>query len=684
MFTNPTKEVSGMAMVIKNNISGTNVLNRLNKNTKSLAKNLKQLSSGQKINGAGDDTSGYSISERMRVQIRSLEADVQNVQNGSSMLGVASGAIDSIVEELRNLKELALNSANDHNTDLDRQTLQKEYEQRKANINDIASSTNYNGKLLINGNFENFLLKMQRTRENAASDVENEWWRNELRDADSRALNPNAASVSPPTNVRQLPPASGITTTITTNGVYDITGLTGQLSISSSATNVMLTGTSGADLFVVANNNTLLDLWLDNVTINTSAYQRPSINMSNGGDNKTLHLLGTNNITNSDADSMAIIQFGYGANNSLTICGEGGTLNVSDSNSSGRTGAIIGVPRGQSGGNLIIDQGVTINAQGKTNGAGIGSSAAWSGSTGAMGDIVIGYDAKINVSVEGNGAAIGVGANGGIGGDITIYPGAEVHAYSTQGAGIGSGIGGQCGSITICSDTIVDASTVGVSSGIGIGAPSASPSFNSNCGPVTIYSGADVQSSSGQTAIGSPSTIYGGSQIVTSPPQNNILSEELYFWGNRKISVPTSPEDLNQLGISSGSDNALVLQSGTKAGQAMNCYLAKMSSDRLGLDNTALVPQEEAIRALAYIDAGLEYALDEATNVGAYMSRLEYTKDNLTISNENVQSSESVIRDADMASTMTEFTKNNILTQAAQSMLAQANQSASNVLSLLQ
>ena len=79
----------------------------------------------------------------------------------------------------------------------------------------------------------------------------------------------------------------------------------------------------------------------------------------------------------------------------------------------------------------------------------------------------------------------------------------------------------------------------------------------------------------------------------------------------------------------------------------------------------------------------IQKALDQQTTIGAIESRLDYTASNLTTASENVTSAESTIRDADMAKEMTEYTKNNVLMQAAQSMLAQANQNSSNVLSLL-
>ena len=105
-----------------------------------------------------------------------------------------------------------------------------------------------------------------------------------------------------------------------------------------------------------------------------------------------------------------------------------------------------------------------------------------------------------------------------------------------------------------------------------------------------------------------------------------------------------------------------------------------------GSDGTKLniSTQEKANAAINVLDNAVQKALDQQTTIGSIESRLEYTSSNLTTASENVQSSESTIRDANMAKEMTEYTKNNVLMQAAQSMLAQANQSSSSVLSLLQ
>ena len=134
-----------MAMVVKNNMSAVSTLNTLNKNSSALQKSLSKVSSGMKINSAQDDASGYAISERMRVQIRSLDQANQNTQNGASMMKTAEGAVSSTVEILKTLKDKAINSANDTNTDSDRVTIQKEIDQFIDQIDDNALTT-FNSK----------------------------------------------------------------------------------------------------------------------------------------------------------------------------------------------------------------------------------------------------------------------------------------------------------------------------------------------------------------------------------------------------------------------------------------------------------------------------------------------------------------------------------------------------------
>lgn len=135
--------------------------------------------------------------------------------------------------------------------------------------------------------------------------------------------------------------------------------------------------------------------------------------------------------------------------------------------------------------------------------------------------------------------------------------------------------------------------------------------------------------------------------------------------------------------------DGLKFQIGTKANQVIRSAFGDISAEGLGLKadngNTLSVgTRAKAKQAIDILDNAIQKVLDQQTNIGAIESRLYYTQANLTISSENTTSADSVIRDADMAREMTEYAKNNVLLQAAQSMLAQANQNSSNILNLLQ
>ena len=136
-------------------------------------------------------------------------------------------------------------------------------------------------------------------------------------------------------------------------------------------------------------------------------------------------------------------------------------------------------------------------------------------------------------------------------------------------------------------------------------------------------------------------------------------------------------------------DMSLNFHIGSEANVAIKVGMSDMRSQALGLkgsDGTRIdvYTKEHANAAINVIENALTKALDQQTTIGAIEARLEYTSTNLTTSSENVQAAESTIRDADMAKEMTNYTKSNVLLQAAQAMLAQANQNSSAVLSLLQ
>ena len=439
-----------MAMVVKNNMSALSTLNTLNKNTKALSKSLQKVSSGMKINSAADDASGYAISERMRVQIRSLDQANSNAQNGGSMMKVAEGAVSSTVEILKTLKEKAVNAANDTNTDADRQTIQKELDQSIDQINDNANVT-FNGQYLVDG-------------------------------------------------------SKNSKTTAT------CTALTNQSLAEDTASGTKLTGLKArnGDSLNIQATDTITVSWVKDGKTYTASTQVGSLSL----DDALKKMKDGSQTLSTD------IELSKGKTSFIAVDGSGNSVYTASGESS-----------------------ITITSKG----------------TGIEGQI-----SGFTISITDNTGAVRKSAN------------AALDAFDE-----------------------------------------------------------------------------------TLRAQNK------------------------------SDDNSINLQIGTKANQTIKVGLTDMKAQALGLqgknnDTIQVGNQEQANAAINVLDAAIQKALDQQTTIGAVQSRLEYTQSNLTTASENVTAAESTIRDADMAKEMTEYTKNNVLMQAAQSMLAQANQSSSNVLSLLQ
>lgn len=140
-------------MRINNNISALNAWRGLTNTDNSLSKSLEKLSSGLRINRAGDDAAGLAISEKMRGQIRGLNMAMKNAQDGISLIQTAEGALTESHAILQRMRELAVQSANDTNTIDDRKELQKELNQLIEELDRIAANTEFNTKTLLDGSF---------------------------------------------------------------------------------------------------------------------------------------------------------------------------------------------------------------------------------------------------------------------------------------------------------------------------------------------------------------------------------------------------------------------------------------------------------------------------------------------------------------------------------------------------
>jgi flagellin len=141
-------------MRINHNIAALNTHRQLGSANNMQSKSMEKLSSGLRINRAGDDAAGLAISEKMRGQIRGLDMASKNAQDGISLIQTAEGALNETHSILQRMRELAVQSSNDTNTDTDREELQKEMDQLVEEIDRVANTTEFNTKKLLNGDLE--------------------------------------------------------------------------------------------------------------------------------------------------------------------------------------------------------------------------------------------------------------------------------------------------------------------------------------------------------------------------------------------------------------------------------------------------------------------------------------------------------------------------------------------------
>ena len=620
-----------MAMVVKNNMTAINTLNTLNKNSSALSKSLQKVSSGMKINSAADDASGYAISERMRVQIRSLDQANQNTQNGSSMMKVAEGAVSSTVEILKTLKEKAVNAANDSNTDSDRQTIQKELDQSIDQINDNANVT-FNGKYLVDGS------------------------KNTIGNATYTALsNQNLSTdTTKDTKLTELKSRSGDSLEIMDTDKVTVSYVKGGKTYSA--------------------------------TFDVSYATDPTNNPSKKDGIRTLQDIFTQAEMINDEDTI----FGSAANDSIakvngltdaektTKQTEVKTANNAFTAAKGTyKGAVTAFDNAQKTFDAAVDTFKAAIATYNTSAA-----AADKIDTNALAGLS-GMDYLATAAGQGNFTKLKADTTGGqaittMSNALKAYNGATYDAGKTL-----ADIDVRTGGAVKDYDNAVSAYEAAK---IDYSKSAAAPTLLT--GSKVGVSAADsvVETASGQNAVTITANSSGvGGQISGF---NISISDKN---GNVKKSANAALDAFEETvrAQNKSEDNAISLQVGAKANQSIKVGLTDMRAEALGLqgsDGTKLniSTQTKANAAINVLDNAIAKALDQQTTIGSVESRLEYTSSNLTTASENVQASESTIRDADMAKEMTNYTKNNVLLQAAQSMLAQANQSSSNVLSLLQ
>jgi flagellin len=142
-----------MGLSINTNVMSLNAQRNLGQSQSALAKSMQRLSSGLRINSAKDDAAGLGISDRMTSQIRGLNQAARNSNDGISLAQTAEGALQESTNILQRMRELSVQSANDTNTTQDRNSLDAEFQQLKAETDRISSTTSFNNKVLLDGSF---------------------------------------------------------------------------------------------------------------------------------------------------------------------------------------------------------------------------------------------------------------------------------------------------------------------------------------------------------------------------------------------------------------------------------------------------------------------------------------------------------------------------------------------------
>ena len=594
-----------MAMVVKNNMSAIKTLNTLNKNSSALSKSLQKVSSGMKINSAADDASGYAISERMRVQIRSLDQANQNTQNGNSMMKVAEGAVSSTVDILKTLKEKAINAANDSNTDADRQTIQKELDQSIDQINDNANVT-FNGKYLVDGskNSQGNATYTTLTNQSLSTDT----------DADTLLKNLKARNG----DSLEIVDTDSITVS------YVQAGKTYSTTFSAEGAKVQDIFTKAEQ--IDAGNKIFADA--TNASVIKSMGTADALTAQQKIDKADTDAYGAagNDWTTASVDSKGD-KFKKAVKDSIAQGIAKYNKDMDDADTPAKK-----IDTSVFGDLITIDKNTTTNSKVKAN-----------MTEEEMTKLVTLLKNDANYSLLAADTTNGADAKAAVTA-LTDYEPLKT-AYDNAHT------------------AVVSSATVGIDA-----------------------AGDKVDTASGEKGI---SITANNSGIAGQISGFNISVRDSK--GNVKKSANAALDAFGETirAQNKSADNALTFQVGSNANQSIKVGLTDMRAEALGLkgaDGTTLniSTQTKANAAVNVLDNALQKALDQQTTLGSVQSRLEYTSSNLTTASTNVQSAESTIRDADMAKEMTEYTKNNVLMQAAQSMLAQANQSSSSVLSLLQ
>lgn len=547
-------------MRIQHNISALNAYRNYTNNTGSVTKNLEKLSSGYRINRAGDDAAGLAISEKMRAQITGLETAQKNAADGVSLVQTAEGALTEVHSMLNRMVELADQSANGtYDNAVDRMNLQKEVKALKDEIDRIADATNFNGIDLLNGK----LSSVVGTKDIAA--VTQTYEKKIDAQKGKFEIDLTGLSVKPEDGKTTFTLKIGSTeiTTDALTGVKDATALANAIKAKCAGDKTTIGGVS--------------------YTVNAAAGKL------------TFEMENDPTATSTDAE----LQTGFAV--STTI--QGGATDKQ---------AITGT---------INQATTTITHALKPREAQLAQAEF------AFTKDMISEGAQLKI------------------GDKTYT--LKVDKDSTLAAG----------------PEVIDLT---------------GDKFDPNSESYVHDVAAQItQTAAGNTYFTVGYDANGGN--ITLTQKNNLTNDQNALF--------EKPEDIEKMVSYTGNaGTGLTLQIGDTSAKfnQLQVSIEDCHVKSLKIADVDISTQEGAQAAVDKLKNAINTVSNVRGTLGATQNRLEHTINNLSVTTENMTAAESRIRDVDVAKEMMSYTKNNILVQSAQAMLAQANQTPQGVLQLLQ
>ena len=611
-------------MVIQHNMQAMNSSRMLGVTTSSQGKVTEKLSSGYKINRAADDAAGLSISEKMRKQIRGLDRASTNAQDGVSCVQTAEGALNEVHSMLQRMNELAVQSANGTNSQTDRDALQAEIDQLSEEIDRVSETTKFNETYLLKGDAAAGTKDVYSYKNTASAKAKFTAQDNVQYYAKggTKALTKAEAlaELEAGNKLYKDKPSGQDSTTAVNAG-----NAAGYTAGTKGKVTIDLTGATynaGTDVVKVGGNTYNLSAYADKDAFKTALE-------TDFGADYDIDITG---------DTLTISNKTAGAATATIAHADNSTINgtaVTPAETAGTDSALTdGNELYAEGGTEKLSKEDSIKAL-ETNQR-VYTAAATQTEAVANTDYTYTPSAAVGKEVLYNENGEKVAAK-----DIANYVDAGKKLYDKEPT-----------KATFSSDNdIYDFAGKKLTDDEAIAELEAGRKlYKDNAGTAEAVADTDYK--------------YTAKQLGTAVTD---LS---------KYTVKESVNEALSLNLHVGADSAKT--------NKISLTLDSMSAAGIGVKGLDISTEDTATSAIDTITDALQKVSEQRSALGAIQNRLEHTIANLDNVVENTTSAESRIRDVDMADAMVEYSKNNILQQAGQSMLAQANQANQGVLSLLQ